>query len=1087
MKKLISLSSNMDYSSRKKAINLALGLGFETINTEFPITQLTDSSNVDQLWEEWSKQGYTCISEPRGYTNSSQSAQEIPPYDWRKDKGLESLFTYGPLLPDRNLDLLPDAINLKIVLSPSAEIATVAAACNFAFRLGMETTAYQGSIVAEPGHKGNRLQFTGKPNFSIHYLLDDNDIVIEVDGRGEDLIESSSRFLEEFPHLNYGYDWSDFLMHLTDSLTLRNIDGQLAALNLLSKNKASNIRALTSEQDENGLEQIRNSFPAAKIDNYKEKILIYEKEYDIPWENDVFLQELEKNVIPRLQPDDRVEIYGCLSEDKESREKLTETVREKINTAGSADKVEIRNAFKQGISWIMDFVLPDLHELPVAKIKISFNSFLPPGEEIWTDESASTPKYNMSAEGGKDRWNDLPIRYLQELYPVDDLIEQELELDREKIEFELYEGDEDLSYLLQAFDAAGSEIYSSKYKASFSERQYLDRFPNLGKVHPSTGYLLAVVNGEFLYQTDIQTDVERIWDIYQTEILEDCLSFVESKYKDSISEEKQPFFSLLEVNIKASEPNEQLGVREDLLSSLDSLHEDIYFAGTDFFKQIGISLGAGVLDAPGLILPRIEKQYGKPSLKVKLYDQLAIEPSVASVEKSFGAKARDSVSAFISSISTLDKGWKVEVETTGVEPELLSSLAGLADNPLLSFKSLLPGVVELVLHDSDTNEYSLALNAAPAKIIEKTKNIRDIDLCESEVIGYEQYSRIISELEDVPGLAIYPIAESYMGLDLHAIEFIGNKRGYTSRVKRLTHLPSLYINTRHHANEVSGTNAAFMLVRELLTDPKYADLTEKLNLVSVPMENPDGASIHYDLQKVNPYWSFHVARFNAIGKEFYYNHFDPDTIHTEANGLRKLWYHSLPDIMIDNHGVPTHEWVQQFSGYVYPAFKGFWLPRSLLYGYFWHVTDDAYASNFAVNKKMEEVIADSIAADDEVTNWNLEWMDRFEKYAKQFMPKMFAANYYRNMVNYWIPFAYDANHRYPSIRFPWIVSVAYTSEVADETAQGEYLTLCAQSLVRHNLATIDMMLDSKHIYKIDKEVLEDNQIVSFVRQRPMIV
>ena len=531
MKKHISLSSNLDYNSRKKAIDLALALGFETINTEFPIAKVADHSNVNQLWDEWTNVSYAGATAPEGYINSSQSAQKIPPYDWRKKKGLESLFTYGPLLPDHNLDLLPDAINLKIVLSPSADVETVVAACNFAFRLGMETTAYQGSIVAEPGYKGNRLQFTEQPNFAVRYLLEDDYIVIEVDGQGEDLIESSSRLLESFPQLDYGYSWSDFLMHLTDSLALRNVDGQLAALNLLSRQDATDIRALISEQDEMQIEQIRSSFPAAKVDNYKEKVLVYEKEYDIPWENDVFLQELENNVLPHLQPDDRVEIYGCLSEDIESRQNLTAIVKNRINEIGSAGKIEIKNAFKQGISWILEFVLPELQGLAVEKIKISFNSFLPPGEDTWTDESASTPKYNMSTDGGADHWNELPIRYLQELYPVDDLIEKEIGLDRGKIEFAPYEGEEDLSYLFQAFDAAGSEVFSSKYKTSFSERQYLDRFPNLGKVHPSTGYLLAVVNGKTLYQTAIKTDVERIWDIYQREILEDCLAFVESKYE----------------------------------------------------------------------------------------------------------------------------------------------------------------------------------------------------------------------------------------------------------------------------------------------------------------------------------------------------------------------------------------------------------------------------------------------------------------------------------------------------------------------------------------------------------------------------
>ena len=141
-------------------------------------------------------------------------------------------------------------------------------------------------------------------------------------------------------------------------------------------------------------------------------------------------------------------------------------------------------------------------------------------------------------------------------------------------------------------------------------------------------------------------------------------------------------------------------------------------------------------------------------------------------------------------------------------------------------------------------------------------------------------------------------------------------------------MPSEIINSRHHANEVSSTNSAFILLKEILTNEKYKDLSEKLNLVIVPMENVDGTAIHYELQKENPYWKFHVARFNAIGKEFYHEHFKEDTIHTEAMGLTRLWYRMLPDIVVDNHGVPSHEWEQQFSGYTSPSFKGFWLPNT---------------------------------------------------------------------------------------------------------------------------------------------------------------
>ena len=137
--------------------------------------------------------------------------------------------------------------------------------------------------------------------------------------------------------------------------------------------------------------------------------------------------------------------------------------------------------------------------------------------------------------------------------------------------------------------------------------------------------------------------------------------------------------------------------------------------------------------------------------------------------------------------------------------------------------------------------------------------------------------------------------------------------------------------------------------------------------------------------------------------------------------------------------------------------------------------------------KMEDVIADKIAEYPEMRELNREWSAQFEKYAHAWMPKLFPANYYKEMINYWIPFATDPNHRYPSIRFPWITTVAYTSEVADETAQGEYLNLCARAHVAHDEATIQMLMEAVHVMECHLEEQDGQILTSYIRQRPMIV
>lgn len=150
-------------------------------------------------------------------------------------------------------------------------------------------------------------------------------------------------------------------------------------------------------------------------------------------------------------------------------------------------------------------------------------------------------------------------------------------------------------------------------------------------------------------------------------------------------------------------------------------------------------------------------------------------------------------------------------------------------------------------------------------------------------------------------------------------------------------------------------------------------------------------------------------------------------IHTEALGHGRLFRKFLPDMIVDNHGEPSHEWEQQFSGYTSPSYKGFWLP------------------------------------------------------------KMFPADYYKNMINYWIAYKTGPANRYPAARFPWITSVSYTSEVADETAQDEYLNLCARAHVAHDEATIEMLMQAEKSYDEKLECQNDKIFVRHFRNRPMII
>jgi len=1098
----LQFKDGLTAGEKRYAVEAALLLGFQSETAVFPV--LTEDGDVpvpkteDELLALWNLPETPA---PEGYT-PAEAMGPVFELDFRKKTGLENLFSKGAFLKDEDHDLLPDRLDVKLVLPEDMDRGMLTAACNIAFRFGMETTGFTEGIVAEDGYEGNAVIFENAEEAEVVLEEPGNAVRVHIRGMGEALATFSSLLCEKFPLTKGMRNWRDALMDMTDDFALRGADGQLAYL--ASAAKETGKKSFTVYGAPELTEEQKKHFPDAEFLNCKAGRKVREETWELPWEVDVLENELKQHVLPFLEPGDRVRIEGAVSEDKDIRERLAARIENAVREkSASLTNIQLICAYKQGYSWIDETVIPALEHKNTEKIEIFFKPFLPEGQTEWLDENGATPSYHNLKADDPDRWYDLPIRFLQELYPIEDQLIKRLGIARENIIFTAYEGEENLTYLCRAVtknseseENAENKTQEFRYLVRCSERPYLDTYPQLGKVHPSTGYLRVWVNDEVRINRLIPTDMEQVWDVYQKKVLPQVRAFVEEKTGGKIDAEAQPFFQQLVLDVSVSEPDYRTGSREDLISALDALHEDLYFVGSDYFKNYGIQKADVLLDAPGLILPQIHNREGKPVFQMSLYERLAEKASIVCEGKElFSQRKREEVSLHIRRIYPEGGTLGLEIETAGVPEAVLESYARLLSEGILENSHLLPPgyVLRFVpLIPEETGKMQAYTARIPSRVptdtaLKEPKKITDIDLHENELIGYDTYLEIIENLKGVEGIEVFRTTRSYLGRELYAIWLSPGHEGYLSMTKRLSRCPSEIINARHHANEVSSTNAAFILLKRLLTEKCYEGLSEKLNLVLVPMENVDGAAIHYELQKEHPYWKFHVARFNAIGKEFYHDHFRQDTIHGEAMGLTRLFEKYVPDMIVDNHGVPSHEWEQQFSGYTSPSYKGFWLPRSLLYGYFWYVTNPEYVGNYAVNKKMEDVIADKIAEDKEMTAWNLAWSAQFEKYAHAWMPRLFPANYYKDMINYWIPFAYDGAHRYPSIRFPWITTVAYTSEVADETAQGAYLNLCARAHVAHDEATIQMLTEAAHVYTSSIGSRDGQIFAEYRRQRPMVV
>src|SRR5438874_4606588 len=94
--------------------------------------------------------------------------------------------------------------------------------------------------------------------------------------------------------------------------------------------------------------------------------------------------------------------------------------------------------------------------------------------------------------------------------------------------------------------------------------------------------------------------------------------------------EKQPFHRDLDIEVWMSEPDFRIGIDEEQVSSLEALHEDLYFVTLDFFDALGRTTTRRRLAAPGKIFPIIHpNRPGKPGeVKVHYAGNASTRPKI---------------------------------------------------------------------------------------------------------------------------------------------------------------------------------------------------------------------------------------------------------------------------------------------------------------------------------------------------------------------------------------------------------------------------------------------------------------------------
>jgi hypothetical protein len=364
------------------------------------------------------------------------------------------------------------------------------------------------------------------------------------------------------------------------------------------------------------------------------------------------------------------------------------------------------------------------------------------------------------------------------------------------------------------------------------------------------------------------------------------------------------------------------------------------------------------------------------------------------------------------------------------------------------------------------------------------------------VLGLTTIEAQLPLLAAAPEVHAFEAGRSAGGLPSYALELtVPRTAGWWSRARLCGWKASLLLNARHHANEPSSTTGLLHLAGMLSRDARWRRLLDRVNVVLIPGENVDGMALYDSLQDEHPTWMHHAARYNAAGLEFVVAYTNPYTPYTEALVLPALWRRWVPDIVCDDHGFPAHAWVQPFAGGSNPWFSAFFIPQALVYGIMPVPQSPRFPDHAKVADALHTRLVEALTADPEIARWNNAHADRYRTYANNWLPERFPATYDRGVLIQ--RSTYDPAEREARLgmgglpgAFPGVTALSITTEVADETAQGTYMALCARSHVIFDQVLLQYLYDANPPARVQRAtlLLPDGRILlRAVRLRPLML
>jgi hypothetical protein len=862
---------------------------------------------------------------------------------------------------------------------------------------------------------------------------------------------------------------------------------------------------------------------------------IFTEEFTVASEVDDFWQLLRTKVVPAVRRNQVVAIEARLSEPPEVRARLQDDARAELVKAGAAPGTTVRvlSAYKQGYSWLYDSVRPALAGKAIESITIRFAEIGPPPE--WKQQAMYSP-----------------TRWLLELFPIDEILARELKLDLKQIRFEKRPIGSP-AYEVIATAPGGAELLRETFEPKFVLRPFFDRFADYEKVRVTTGWITATVGGRTAVDQRIVTDVERFWDHYQAKTLSGLYDYIMAITEGKPRREDAPHFGELVVDLTLSEPDYQLGLDKEQIASMEAMHEEIYFHTLHFVDVIGRNSRGEGLDYIGRVIPIVRpKKDGRPGqAKITLSGFATNRPAVVVRYKERGGaegQARLDIAKVALTRPTALAAWvqegrdglerlslRVQVDTERDERPVLIKRARpeQVDRQIISaeqVKAILDHLGRLreaglygdalAYHDlggidvtaswahepsaATETSVSLARNGAAAPFPDIRRHLpQGYRYTGGEIVQWDtpipppEAAELLAKMSTFDEATVYKVGESYLGKDVWAMDLMPPVEGtHWSHAKMTTLKPTIVYSGRQDANEVSSTSHLLKLAELLLTNPEFQAKLKKVNVVVHPITNADGAQLAYDLYKITPDHMLHAGYLGPLGVSLV-TRWDSDPIYPESKVRPKLWRTWMPDVYLNPHGYPSHEWVQLFSEYAawvrnrvteardWQQMRGWFIPG------FNYLDDPKYPHHKAAAFRIRELITQNINAVPAIRELNRRAYDRYRRYGHEYDSENFRMDFTNDVLIYT---AIKGDRADPGtrnlvgddyiVRNPKVTIYFGATEAPDETAYGDWMKLVATMGLQWDKANLEYLVEGNHVIERKSTPFFGGVSMSINRPRP---